>query len=44
MDLKYYYQFCESDNDLNDYHSADIFVDLNELEENLQKIISKIYV
>ena len=44
MDLKYYYQFCESDNDLNDYHSADIFVDSNELEKNLNKMISKIYV
>ena len=44
MDLKYYYQFCESDNDLNDYHTADIFVDSNELEKNLHKIISKIYV
>ena len=44
MDLKYYYQFCESDNDFNDYHTADIFVDSNKLEKNLHKIISKNHV
>lgn len=43
MDLIYYYQFCESDNNLNDYHNADILVDTNKLEINLDKMISKIY-
>lgn len=39
-DLNYYYQFCKSVNNSNDYHSSDLIVDLKLLNENLNLVRS----
>ena len=35
MDLSYYYQFCESADSTDDYHTSDLVVDIQELKHNL---------
>ncbi len=42
MDLKYYYQFCESNNDITDYHNSDLIVSLEDLKINLILMTKKI--
>lgn len=39
LNLKYFYQTCRPANDGPDPHMADLFVDLKELEKNLQQLI-----
>ncbi|HBT93787.1 MAG TPA: hypothetical protein DEB23_05960 [Chitinophagaceae bacterium] len=38
MDLHYYYQFCESADSTDDYHTSDLVVDIQELKLNLFKL------
>ncbi len=43
MELKYYYQFCESDIDSNDYQNNDLIVDLELLKKTLFKVTNSKY-
>ena len=43
MDLQYYYQFCESNNNSNDYHNSNLLVDMIQLRKNLELITKKYY-
>jgi capsular polysaccharide biosynthesis protein len=36
LDLKYYYQLCKAEKDFADPHTADLIVDLKELQHNLE--------
>ena len=40
MDLNYYYQFCESADSKEDYDSSDLVVDIQELRNNILRIIN----
>lgn len=40
MDLRYYYQFCESADLTENYYTSDLVVDIQELKNNLFKLIN----
>jgi capsular polysaccharide biosynthesis protein len=43
MDLQYYYQFCESADSSEDYHTSDLIVDIQELKHNLVQLTTTHY-